>query len=427
MSKPKFTDYDMRKDFEFHVYVTDKLSVFTNSKIKYVDPATSVSGVLKKSGDFISLEVAKIFKKPGAEEKLYETDNDVVQNEKDLNVLYASTWDGRIHFIINKYTIIHSETYFGANTVSYDGTSTYSVTDVSLVSQFLLPNGVNQATLYLDYIHEWFSMYRPSIDKVNEENQSLSYENLKFRNSEFSLNVNGVRKKNSDSRKMTIYLDSIIVLRFQSSQDRRLIFDLGTQLRNLFQMMLKRPIGLHKIILNRNNNSESCHLDERENWCLLQSFLPEKPMKYSRNFEIEFANIENAFQNILINYLESTRLQEFVSKFLIINQYMVPVETILLTLSSGVESYFKDAKFSNGKPVNDLTNKLNMIFNSSWNEQDETKNIIKKIKDNRDYYIHGSKADKRLNEEELIPVVLEFKEKVRKYLIKEIIDVSSIK
>src|SRR5699024_9553667 len=150
LSKPKFTDYDMRKDFEFHVYVTDKLSVFTNSKIKYVDPATSVSGVLKKSGDFISLEVAKIFKKPGAEEKLYETDNDVVQNEKDLNVLYASTWDGRIHFIINKYTIIHSETYFGANTVSYDGTSTYSVTDVSLVSQFLLPNGVNQATLYLD-------------------------------------------------------------------------------------------------------------------------------------------------------------------------------------------------------------------------------------------------------------------------------------
>lgn len=48
--------------------------------------------------------------------------------------------------------------------------------------------------------------------------------------------------------------------------------------------------------------------------------------------------------------------------------------------------------------------------------------INRLMKDNRDYYIHGDKSNKKLNELELFPVYQRFQDATRNYLLKEIFE-----
>lgn len=51
---------------------------------------------------------------------------------------------------------------------------------------------------------------------------------------------------------------------------------------------------------------------------------------------------------------------------------------------------------------------------------------IKTIKDNRDFYVHGDKIEKKLSEIELVPTLFEFQNAIRNYLKKELgIDITS--
>lgn len=78
-------------------------------------------------------------------------------------------------------------------------------------------------------------------------------------------------------------------------------------------------------------------------------------------------------------------------------------------MSAGVENFFNGATFSNGDKVKNLEHKLNQLFNYTWSTDPNTEEIIRMIKDNRDYYIHGDKSDKKLNELDLLPIIKNFK------------------
>jgi len=156
-------------------------------------------------------------------------------------------------------------------------------------------------------------------------------------------------------------------------------------------------------------------LDERENWYFKQSYLPKFPSKSMPRFDNEYINIQEDFENILERFLNAEKLQELTTRYLTTQKLNMPIISGFLTLTSGVE------KYSNGKFVEAFEKKLNMLFNSSWKSYPKTKPIIKIIKDNRDYYIHGNKEDKKLTETELVPYYWELVEATKQYIENQIL------
>ena len=141
MGAKKFTEYDMRDNFEFQVYVTDELSSFKKddgTKILYVDQAKQFPGVIKKEGDRIILELSTVLMKHESKNKAILSDNDEVYSEKDFSTLYATTWDGKMQFIIANYFFISKHSSNSFNSVSYGGITKYQVTNFSIASQFIL-------------------------------------------------------------------------------------------------------------------------------------------------------------------------------------------------------------------------------------------------------------------------------------------------
>ena len=432
MGSKKFTEYDMRDDFEFQVYVTDELSSFKKddeTKILYVDQVKQFPGVIKKEGDIIILELSTDLMKPESKNKSILSDNDEVYNEKDFSTLYATTWDGKMQFIIADYFFIAKHNSISFNSVSYGGITKYQVTNFSIASQFMLQDKVYQASFYLDYIHEWFSLYGPMMTREELNQKLIIFENMVYCDVSFSLQINGYTEESSNRNEVLFSAQSSIIVKFQSPQTKDFVLDLAVQLRNFFHFLLNKKVGLYKILLNKDvswNGKDWRPEDYRENWFVSQSFLPDEIKDKSLRFYINYSTIKNDFENILKNFFQKEKLQNFISLYLAISQYQIPVIPAFLTLSSGVESYLNGSKFSNLKPVKDFSNKLNMIFNGSWNTEEETVHCIKTIKDNRDFYVHGDKIEKKLSEIELVPTLFEFQNAIRNYLKKELgIDITS--
>lgn len=419
----------MRDDFEFQVYVTYELSSFKKdgeTRILYVDQKKQFPGVIKKEGDVIILELSTVLMKPESKNKTILSDNDDVYSEKDFSTLYATTWSGNMQFIITDYFLIDKQSSISFNSVSYGGIAKYRVTNLSIASQFMLQDKVYQASFYLDFIHEWFSLYGPMMSREELNQNFIIFENMVYCDASFSLQINGYTEESENTDKVLFSAYSSLVVKFQSPQSKDFVFDLAVQLRNFFQFLLNKKVGLYKILLNNDsswNGKDKRLEDYRENWFVSQSFLPDEVKNKSFKFDINYSNIKNDFENILKKFFQNEKLQNFISLYLAISQYQIPVIPALLTLSSGVESYLNGSTFSDGKPVKNFSKKLTMIFNGSWEKNEETGSCIETIKDNRDFYVHGVKKEKMLSEIELIPTLLEFQEAIRNYLKKELIDI----
>ena len=429
MGAKKFTEYDMRDNFEFQVYVTDELSSFKKddeTKILYVDQVKQFPGVIKKEGDRIILELSTVLMKHESKNKAILSDNDEVYSEKDFSTLYATTWDGKMQFIIANYFFISKHSSNSFNSVSYDGITKYHVTNLSIASQFMLQDKVYQASFYLDYIHEWFSLYGPMMTREELNQKLIIFENMVYCDVSFSLKINGFTEKSRNTNEVLFSAHSSIIVKFQSPQTKDFVFDLAVQLRNFFQFLLNKKVGLYKILLNNNNSWNGKDWrpeDYRENWFVSQSFLPDEIKKKSLIFDINYSTIKNDFEDILKTFFQKEKLQNFISLYLAISQYQIPVIPAFLTLSSGVESYLNGSTFSNDKPVQNFSKKLNMIFNGSWENNKETLRCIETIKNNRDFYVHGVKKEKMLSEIELVPTLFEFQDAIRNYLKKELINI----
>lgn len=224
-------------------------------------------------------------------------------------------------------------------------------------------------------------------------------------------------------RYKNITLNSVIVIEFDEPQNKDFVFDLAIQFRNLFQLIFNKDVGLHKIIFNENRSLRNGTLiakDERENWFISQSYLPDKPNYKKRNFDNTYTDIQSEFGLVLKKFFSSEKIQELTSRYLITKQFKMPIISGFLTLSAGVENFFNGAMFSNGDKVKNLENKLNKLFYYTWSTDPNTEEIISMIKDNRDYYIHGDKSDKKLNELDLLPIYKKFQDATRNYLLKEL-------
>ena len=426
MEKVNFTDYDMRSKFEFQVYLSNKLSLYDekshHDKIQYIKPENQIAGTIIKNEDEVILNLSHALVKSDSA-KIIINDSNKVLNDKEFGVLYATTWDGQIQFTIRRYTKIGGSSTNSFNSISYGDTGKYIVTDMSISSQFMLSNAVERVTYGIDMLQEWFLIYTPDMNIQQLKESSLIIDKLNYNGNEISLLVNGSIRNRGNVREKHYFANSNLVVFFEKPETRENSFKLGIQLRNFFELILNKKLGLNKIILNWDKSFLDGFMrpqDERENWYVAQSFLPSHDTKTFVNFDIKYDDIQTEFKFILKRFIECKKLQDFLSTSLTVSQYKMPVVPILLTLCSSIESYLSDAHFSDGKPVKNLRNKLNMVFNGNWSDKKSTKPIIDQIKASRDFYVHGTRSKSVLSEIELISVIETFMDAVRVYILKEL-------
>lgn len=426
MKKIKFTDYDMRSDYEFQVYVSHELSLFDeithHDKIQFIKAENQIAGTIIKKGKEVTLNLSHALVK--SEPAKIINGNNKVLSDEEFGVLFATTWDGNIQFTIRRYTNIGSSSTSNFNSISYGDTGRYIVTDMSISSQFMLLNEVEQATYDIDMLQEWFSIYFPSMNFPQLKKAALMIDMIEFNGSQISLLVKGSTRNSSSKSEEHYFVNTNLLVLFSDPETRKNAFDLGIQLRNFFELILNKKLGLSKIILNQNKSLLDGVLrgpyDERENWYLAQSFLPSREPKTFVSFDINYDDIKTEFKSLLTKFIECKKLQDFVSKFLTVSQYKMPVVPVLLTLCSSVESYLSDIHFSDGTKVKNLKHKLKIVFNGNCNEKCSTKLIISQIKATRDFYVHGTESQSVLTETELMPVIEKFIEAVRVYILKEL-------
>lgn len=95
MSKPKFTDYNMRDEFSFPAFVSSQLIEFNG--IKGIDPESSVPGLLTRKDGETLLELAAFPSKTGFKKTSAVVNyEDKIMSQDDSSDWYASSWDGNM-------------------------------------------------------------------------------------------------------------------------------------------------------------------------------------------------------------------------------------------------------------------------------------------------------------------------------------------
>lgn len=422
MTKLDFKKLTMRDDFEYQVHLSKNVSECND--IYQISSSDTISGVIKKQKNEIYLTIDNSLldfsdAKDGALPIYSE-----LGTEEDFGILYASSWDNSVHFIIRKYFGVETEQRLNYNSVSHGPVVTYRVLEMSIGSQLALKEQIEEANYYLDYIHGWFNLFDPNTEWEENSNDLLVIKNIEFEGVTFTMIVRGNLWQQGNVDKVERYAQTFIKVKFNSPQTRDKVFGIGVQIRNMFQLILNCEIGLYKIILNRNESFETDKMlpkNFQENYFISQSYLPDIHKVTRTNYDIEYKSINEDLNRIIVNFFSSKKLQDFAERFLTVKQYKMPLPPVLLTISSAVESYLSDLKFSDGRQVKNLHQKINVIFNDTLKDKQETIDIVQKIKDSRDFYTHSDKQKKKLTEAELIPIVTAFIEKTNQFLLNEVL------
>ncbi|SYW00391.1 conserved hypothetical protein [Oenococcus oeni] len=434
MEKKKFTEYDMRDDFTFPVYVG--YGLIEQGGIEDIDPSQQIPGELTRRNGETYLELADNPRKNGYRSAgIIRNGEDRVSSEKDGHTWYARTWDGAILFVIHKYFKVASHSLHAYNHFSNE-TSRWLINDYSMSSQYMLASGVYQARLYLDHIYSWFALFKP--EQELETIPPLIFSNLQFEGKTFSLMVGAEGKEKHKLHSFERTAHTFIKISFEETQTRGFIYRLAVVIRNFFQILIGKAIGISRIILNQNKsfNPKTKIMvpeDERENWFLDQSFLPQTIVEKIDQSDFPYRRISEKFDSILKKYLADVKLQNLVSTYLTVNQFQIPVNTQIITLVSGIESYCIDLKYpSNRKPIKKAIEKLQHFFGLLDNLDELAQHVIEGRKvdvqlllqdmiDSRDYIVHGEKAEKARSEIELVPDLMVFKNLMRKVIAKIIL------
>lgn len=427
----KFYEYNMRDDFSVPVYVGYDLIEI--GKIKGINPQKRIAGQLIRENGQTYLELADFPSKKNMSSNpsriTYDFD-DKVKNQDDGSTWYASTWDGKMQFVIRKYFRVDFTTNIANNHFS-GSTSKWLVSDYSIANQLMLSEKIESADLSLDHVYTWFNIFHP--DQDWSKTQSLILKDLSLKKHPFLLEIGarGTKKHELHIFQKTAYMSIKIV--FESPQTRDFSYQLAVIIRNFFQILIGKSIGINRIILNRNilldTSNQNITRDERENWFLDQSFLPNEVNETRTGFATSYDDISDEFNSILKEYLNDLKMQRFVADFLIVDHFRTPVNTQIITLVSAVESYYNEAKYINGKNIQKAIYKLERLSKLVEKPNDFLKNgihgnatdvnsLLQEMVDARDYIVHGVKSEKYTSEAELVPDLIIFKNIIREAIVR---------
>jgi len=396
----------MRQDFEVPVFLGIKLTDFDG--IKGISPEDRYAGMIsRKDGKTIlGLSGLPMDSEKGSE--FIYTDLSGERAFREKNLWYATTWDGKIQFVIRElYNIEEVKQGSRRNSISYGATSKWEIMNFSIATQFMLKEKIYQATVDIDHTFYFFGITSLVDEKVHE----LKYTNLEFERQSFSLYVVSGYSEHSSIRSSQRNEVLNIVFKFKKYKNREFVYRLIVQFRNLIQVLTDKSTGINRIELNADKSIKIDDAgkvayrpkDERENWNLVQSFLP-KQIKEDVGFSEIFKEIKQNFYSILASFFDDDKLQELIQNYLLIGQYNVPVSTAIVTLISGVDTYYRDARYSNGKKKKKSIEKLKMLMDVIDNPQEliykyfgitnyDIESLLTRIVDERDYFVHGVKAN----------------------------------
>lgn len=404
-------DIDMRQDFEIPVFIGFQLTDFGG--IKGIAPEDRHTGIITRKNGKTILNLSIQPEKSDDGRTGVIKDLSSVKSYHDKHPWYATTWDGKTQFIIREYYKVHEEKGSSYNSISYGPTSRWEIDDFSITKQFMLKEKVHQAKLNIDHAFYWFGLTSLNDEKIHE----LKYKKLYFEDNRFSIHVFSGYRESSNIKSTVKDATLNIFLKFEKLQEREYVYRLAVQLRNLLQILTNKEAGIRRIELNKdrsfktNKKGYTVQLprDERENWNIVQSFLPDN-VKDDVGFSREFKDIKDDFQYILKSFFEDKKLQGLLENYLLISHYRVPVSTAIITLVSGIETYYRDATYSsNGKPVSSSIAKLERLMSViddpqkliSENFEDlefDMNLFLARIRDERDYFIHGVKKESFVSE-----------------------------
>lgn len=425
MGIKKFDKLDMRDDFSFPIYLGYNLAEFNG--IKGIDPDNRYAAQLTHENGKTYLELSDFPSKENYHSNgiVYDHD-DKIQTHKDTHDWYGTTWDGSLLFVFHKFVRVGANEMFSSNSFSAD-TSKWLITDFSIVKQFMLMKGVAQVKITLDYTYAWFGIFKPEQD-FDKKNSQI-YTGLKFMDQHFELTIGAEGVEEHQLHYWGKTVDLFVLVKFSKMQSRDFTYRLAVVLRNFFQILIGKSVGITRMILNSDQSYDSerkmlLPRNYRENWFLDQSYLPDEPKESLVNFNVPYKQISKTFSPILTQYLIHQDVQNLLSTFLSVDQFSIPVDTQIVTLVSGIESYYRNAKYSNGKPVKDALRKLqrfvelidqpdDVITNGTHGNIVDTKQLLQEMIDARDFVVHGDKADKYTSETELVPDLIAFKRLIR--------------
>lgn len=300
----KFDEFDMRSEFTIPVFVSYGLKKFGDD-IEGIDPKKRIAGQLTKKNGTTYLDIADLPIKENYQSKGFYVDfEDKVQSQEDYGDWYASTWTGDLLFVIHKYLRVSVNSHVSFNGVGQE-TSSWIITDYDIVNQFMLSPNVYQVKVYMDYLHSWLNIFNP-LQNLSDE-KSILYKNLTFQAIRFSLLIQGQGNIAEDTHTVTKTANTCLVLKFDEPQKRERIYKLLKVLRNMFHILINKKIGISKIVLNADKSwdakSQSLRKkDERENWILNQSFLPDNMDDKVSRPSLLFKDIKNDFGKLFKDF-----------------------------------------------------------------------------------------------------------------------------
>lgn len=427
MKIKKFYEYDMRDEFSFPVYVSYQLTEFDG--IKGVDPNHHFAGQLTRKNGETFLELSDYPEKKELKSSTIVIENsNKVGNQSDSGEWYACTWDGQLQFVLHKYFCVDASMHISNHHFGGD-ISKWVINDYSIVDQYTLSDeSVTHVKLSMDHVYSWFGFYRP--EQNWEKTKSRIFKDLKFEDQLFSLSINA---EGTEQHKLHLYQKTAYMyfnIEFKTPQTRDFAYNLAIVIRNFFQVLTGKKIGISRIILNKKNNGSLT--DERENWFLEQSFLPNIVEETNHNFDISYHELTDKFDHILELYLSDLKIQKFAATFLLVDHFRLPVDIQIVTLVSAVESYYNNAKYvSNGKTIQKAADKLerlgklvedpdDLVSRDNRSNITSSKELFNKMVDSRDYIVHGVKENKYTSESDLVPDLIIFKNLIRHALIRVI-------
>ncbi|MDF7637718.1 hypothetical protein PT274_05545 [Leuconostocaceae bacterium ESL0958] len=416
MLNKNFSEISMLDDFTLPVMVTDTLTEFRG--IYGVSSQRSAAGVLTRKNGSNILEL-----------NIYPNDNKTnlengevqkVKSHEQGGTWYARSWDGKLNFVIRNYLNI-AGSFFASNSQFGGQTSSWDIFDFSIQKKLPESNEFNVAEVDIGNLKYWFKTF--TVGQDPKDISDITFNNLFYKENEFSLNIVAKWHNKTERYSLNKTVSLIVRLVFKENQTRDFIFDLSTKIRNFFQIAMGEKIGIQKILLNNmltDEKGDVKNAEDAENWFVSQPVVFHNNFSEKFDYPINYDFLKDNMQHIFEKYLLDIEFQRFADTILMTERFNIPVEPQLITLVSAVESFFKAEKFENGKQVQDAVKKLQFLNKILDKPFEDNLSFYQRIKERRDFIIHGNEKGAYDNEIDLVPDLLKFKNILQKVLINKL-------
>lgn len=376
----KYNDLGMRDRFEFQVFISRNGS------------EEKIPGKFVYHDNVATLSVANPLYKIEIEDKLekqswyyaYRNPDNTINSLEDFQV-EVTTWE---HKALN----IFSSKRRGCSSNSNGAIiSNFFINEFS-ISEEMSNENVKEFQLKIDYLFKWFGLN--AIKHDMDDVFRVKYQNLKFDMQNFDLEFIETIRNSTNLQEEKYYHDMYVKFTFKEAVSREDAFKTTIFLRRLFQILMNCPTTISQAGIIRN--------DYIENYFIRQFQLSNEKENvfFDPYFSItHYETLKEKMYSILENWFKNKKLQDFVFAYLISTESNIPIYTEWINLSAAIESYCRDAEYSNEKQIKDFGQKIiflgkKLLQNNIKAGLIATQEFSDVIKDTRDYYIHGDKADK---------------------------------